>query len=982
MKHNLFSFLLALLMSMAVNVAMAYDAKVGSIYYNLNTSNKTAEVTYGASTNNSYSGGISIPTSVSYNNVPYKVTRIASSAFFKCTGLTSVYIPSSITSISQDAFYGCTGLTSVTIPASVYYIGYRAFFECTNLASISIPSSITIIDEFAFEGTPWRESWLASQQNGPCYINTVLYTYKGTMPPNTSIAVKDGTTCIGGGAFKDCSNLVSVEIPQSVTRICEHAFTRTGLKEITLPTSILSLGLGAFSNCSNLTSVTLSEGLERVTGEAFVNCTNLTTVTLPSTITLLSSNAFRNCNNLSTVKVGMRTPIAIGSEVFTNRFVATLIVPRGCKAAYQAAEYWGDFKEIKEENNMQDGEVFTALTEEGVEMKFMVISATDKTCTVSGGLDEDECGLPAIDTQYAGEITIPSEVKGLKVKSIGLMAFEYCENITSAYISDGIEEIDVYGFGNCEKLTSVRLPESLKHIERGAFMYCPSLESINIPKNVSYLGEDSEWEYHCLEFTPSLASISVDKDNAYYDSRDNCNAIISKATNTLIVGCKNTIIPNSVTTIGRGAFYDCEDLNSIQIPESVTSIMENAFMGCKSLTTITIPKNVTSLGKNFIYSCDRLTTIYSMIESPFDVDNKVFNADEDRYYREATLYVPKGTKVLYQNAGGWKNFQNIQEIGGSEPIEEDTDISQLDNVIYLETTEVHAGTKDTLSFRMKNSAAIRAFQFDLYLPEGITAAKNSKGKIIGALSNGRLPEDDELKLTIQEQANGSIRFQCNSEYDETFTGNEGVILTLTVNIADDVVNSEYPVVMKDMCLTEIDTSKYYEHSYIKTTLKGPGCATPTIAYSGGKLKFSCETEGVQFVSTITDDDIKSYDTEEVELSVTYTISVYATKAGYENSEVATATLCWIDVEPQKEGITDEDAVTEVKALPVLIQTQGSTITIQGAEEGTPISVYSVNGMLQSSAIADEGSTTLSTSLQPGSVAIVKIGEKSVKVMIK
>ena len=312
----------------------------------------------------------------------------------------------------------------------------------------------------------------------------------------------------------------------------------------------------------------------------------------------------------------------------------------------------------------------------------------------------------------------------------------------------------------------------------------------------------------------------------------------------------------------------------------------------------------------------------------------------------------------------------------------DTDISQLDNVIYLEPTEIHVGTTTTLSFRMKNSAAIRGFQFDLYLPEGMTAAKNSKGKIIAALNNGRLPLDDEHTLSLQEQADGSIRFLCNSLYDETFTGNEGEIFTLTVIVADDVVTSEYPVVMKDMRLTEIDASKYYEHSYIKTTLKGPGCATPTIIYADGKLKFSCETEGVEFVSTITDDDIKSYRTEEVELSATYTISVYATKPGYTDSDVATGTLCWIEQQPTTENIVDEDAVTEVKALPVLIQTQGSTISVQGLDAGTEVYVYSIDGKQQGSAVSVDGAAQVNTSLQPGSVAVVKIGKKAVKVMVK
>lgn len=160
------------------------------------------------------------------------------------------------------------------------------------------------------------------------------------------------------------------------------------------------------------------------------------------------------------------------------------------------------------------------------------------------------------------------------------------------------------------------------------------------------------------------------------------------------------------------------------------------------------------------------------------------------------------------------------------------------------------------------------------------------------------------------------------------------------------------------------------------------CATPTISYVNGKLKFKCETEGVQFFSTITDNDIKSFNTAEIDLSVTYTISVYATKTGYENSNVATGTLCWIEQQPNMEGIVAEDAVTEVKALPVLIQSQGGIITVQGALEGTPIAIYDTSGKQYGTTVGKKSGATIATALCPGSVAIVKIGEKSVKLVIK
>ncbi|MDE6689369.1 MAG: hypothetical protein K2J86_05745 [Prevotella sp.] len=158
------------------------------------------------------------------------------------------------------------------------------------------------------------------------------------------------------------------------------------------------------------------------------------------------------------------------------------------------------------------------------------------------------------------------------------------------------------------------------------------------------------------------------------------------------------------------------------------------------------------------------------------------------------------------------------------------------------------------------------------------------------------------------------------------------------------------------------------------------CANPTIGYSKGKLTFNCETEGATCHSSITDADIASYNTDEVELSVTYNISVYAAKAGCYNSETVTATLCWIDQEPKTEGMGT--GVAQVAAKAVLIQTEGGTIHVQGAEDGTPVSVYGINGLQAGSAVSQYGTASINTSLQPGSVAIVKVGQKSVKVLVR
>ena len=158
------------------------------------------------------------------------------------------------------------------------------------------------------------------------------------------------------------------------------------------------------------------------------------------------------------------------------------------------------------------------------------------------------------------------------------------------------------------------------------------------------------------------------------------------------------------------------------------------------------------------------------------------------------------------------------------------------------------------------------------------------------------------------------------------------------------------------------------------------CEKPTISYENGKLTFSSATDGAVCQYSITDTDIKAGSGNEVQLGVTYNISVYATKSGYDNSETATATLCWIDASPKTEGITN--GIANIPANAVLIQSAGGSIKVQGVDEGTQVNVYSINGTQAGSAISQSGAATINTNLQPGSIAIVKIGQKSVKVVIK
>ena len=157
------------------------------------------------------------------------------------------------------------------------------------------------------------------------------------------------------------------------------------------------------------------------------------------------------------------------------------------------------------------------------------------------------------------------------------------------------------------------------------------------------------------------------------------------------------------------------------------------------------------------------------------------------------------------------------------------------------------------------------------------------------------------------------------------------------------------------------------------------CSTPSISYANKKLTFSCATEGVEFVSEITDVDIKDFYSSSIDLSATYEISVYATKSGYTNSDVAKATLVWTDAVFTETTLSASSAKAIAESIPMLISAQNGTITVRGEQNGLPLTVYSADGKMLGSATMKDGQASISTNLQRGEIAIVKIGSKSVKI---
>ena len=306
---------------------------------------------------------------------------------------------------------------------------------------------------------------------------------------------------------------------------------------------------------------------------------------------------------------------------------------------------------------------------------------------------------------YASE-GLTSVTFGNSVATVGTRAFSHCSSLTSVTIPNSVTTIGERAFQSCSGLTSVTIPNSVTTIGDFAFQNCTSLASVTIGNSVTRIGG------RAFSNCTSLTFLNVERGNTKYDSRNNCNAIIETATNTLIQGCVETVIPSSipsigyyafegsnltsvtipkfVTTIGKYAFASCTSLKTIQveggntvydsrnncnaiietasntiiqgcmttvIPNSITTIVDGAFYGCEGLTSVKIPNSVTSIGNQAFYGC-HLISVISKMENPCSIDGACFHYD---VFNNATLYVPKGTKEEYESTDYWNKFQNIEE---------------------------------------------------------------------------------------------------------------------------------------------------------------------------------------------------------------------------------------------------------------------------------------------------------------------------------
>ncbi len=317
-------------------------------------------------------------TSVRISN---SVEYIGDYSFQECSSMESITLGNSVKTIGNSAFEKCSKLASLSIPNSVTNIGSNAFKGCSRLTELLIPSSVTSIGNCAFAASNFEYSPLTRisvDLDNPVYdsrndcnaiietaTNALLVGCNSTEVPSsvtsigdyafyhcsglTSVNIPNILTSIGEYAFNNCQSLTGITIPNSVTTIGNSAFSDCyGLTNIIIPNSVTSIGDYTFASCHGLKSLTLGDYVTTIGEGAFQQCSDLSSVTLGNSVLSIGNSAFFWCSNLTSVTAKMQTPVSIHTSVFTNRTNATLYVPYGKKSAYEAAEYWKEFKEIFE----------------------------------------------------------------------------------------------------------------------------------------------------------------------------------------------------------------------------------------------------------------------------------------------------------------------------------------------------------------------------------------------------------------------------------------------------------------------------------------------------------------------------------------------------------------------------------------------------------------------------------------------------------
>ena len=551
---------------------------------------------------------------------------------------------------------------------------------------------------------------------------------------------------IGKSAFA-YTTLSSILIPGSVVEIKDNAFYGTNIDNITFSEGLITIGNSAFGcNLGGLNNkIEFPNTLETIGDYAFHNNMRLEIIIIPASVKYIGSFAFLYDKNLSKIFSLNEVPVELPDNTFLCAGIdentgnqelidytvyneATLYVPEGSVDRYNSATGWNQFKNFKEVDvdSPLPGEDFT-IQDNGIDVTYTIVNNLPKEVE----LTRYELTMAPANAHNQKIIALPSVVNNYRVVGLGGWSFNY--GIESIDEDGNVVEIDD------EKCFDLVLPEGMEYIKAPAFYSCGGLKSLQIPASIKTIDKGySDWLAFTFWNHGELEEVTVAEDNPFFDSRNNCKALIETSTGVLLCGGKNSSIPFGVSAIGEAAFSHTK-LNAVDIPSSVTEIREaasygtelrelllpeglekidtwgfgcnfglsklqlpsslkyigeGAFHNCSCLESIAIPANVSFIGEDAFAGGSKLKSVYSYSKSPVEIPNNVFNfwqilngveQPQSTNYDDAILYVPVGCKAKYEQTAGWNLFKNIVEMDNTPKVDfnEDNEMNVTDVVTLI-----------------------------------------------------------------------------------------------------------------------------------------------------------------------------------------------------------------------------------------------------------------------------------------------------------
>ena len=500
----------------------------------------------------------------------YPLTKIQADAFESNMNLKHVIIPKTVKEIGYWAFSSCENLVGIKIDedSALTKIGKQAFYGCSNLDNITIPDTVIEIGFGAFDRTIWYDK----KPYGELYINNVLYSYKGEMPENTNIVIKEGTISIVARCFDNKKNLVNIEIPDTVVYIGDYAFDDcTGLTSIELPNSVTYMGEDVFSGCNNLTSVKLSDNLKEIKDCSFWGCNKLQDINIPNAVTNIGKGAFSKCSSLK--KVSISNPIEIKDNTFyqcSNLEEVQLLggaLGIGDNAFYSCIKL-SDIT-ILDVSEEYDGKYSIGANSFSECQSLKEITIPKNFTRIGSGAFSDCSNLEKVNILGSMEFIGAGAFYGTKISSGFVEKHIRDKDIVSFVIEEGVGQIGDYTFLGAENLKSDHLPSTVYHITEKSFYGCNNLETV-----------------------------TISQDNPCFTIED---GIIYNKNKTILIRClpgKNTKveIPNTVTEIEEYAFMGCSKLKgTLTVPGSIKKISEHAFERCTSEIPLVLEEGIESI---------------------------------------------------------------------------------------------------------------------------------------------------------------------------------------------------------------------------------------------------------------------------------------------------------------------------------------------------------------------------------------------------